>query len=242
MNEKLYNELAEWWPLLDDPQDYAPDAAFYSEILGRYAAPPLATVLELGSGGGNNALHMKKAFDLTLVDLSEGMLEVSRRLNPECEHLVGDMRTVRLDRVFDAVFVHDAISYMASEDDLRATFETAALHCRQGGAALFCPDYVRETFRTGTDHGGIDRGGRGLRYLEWVTDPDPSDTVYTVDYAWLLREGDAEPRVVHDRHFDGLFPTHRWTELIREAGFEPHAIAYEHEYGPVGSVVFVGTR
>ena len=42
---------------------------------------------------------------MTLVDLSDGMLAVSRQLNPECEHHLGDMRTVRLGRTFDAVWV-----------------------------------------------------------------------------------------------------------------------------------------
>jgi hypothetical protein len=37
------------------------------------------------------------------------MLEVSRRLNPDCEHPPGDIRSVRLGRTFDVVFVHDAI-------------------------------------------------------------------------------------------------------------------------------------
>jgi hypothetical protein len=40
---------------------------------------------------------------MTLVDLSEEMLVVSRQLNPECQHHQGDMRTVRLGRTFDAV-------------------------------------------------------------------------------------------------------------------------------------------
>lgn len=118
-------------------------------------------MLELGSGGGNNASHMKREFLLTLVDRSPGMLGVSRRLNPECEHVEGDMRSVRLGRTFDAVFVHDAIAYLTTEDDLRALFETAFEHCRRGGVALFVPDCVGETFEPATDHGGTtDRTAR----------------------------------------------------------------------------------
>ena len=151
---RLYQELAEWWPLLSSPEEYSDEAAFYASVLKEACDP--TDVLELGSGGGNNASHMKAEFRLTLVDSSEEMLAVSRRLNPECEHAVGDMRTVRLGRTFDAVFVHDAICYMTTEEDLRATFETAYVHCAPGGAAVFCPDYVRETFRPGTAHGGHD--------------------------------------------------------------------------------------
>jgi hypothetical protein len=46
------------------------------------------------------------------------------------------MRTVRLGRAYDAVFVHDAVSYMASEADLRQAMETAFAHCRPGGIAV----------------------------------------------------------------------------------------------------------
>lgn len=101
---------------------------------------------------------------MTLVDLSDEMLDVSRRLNPECEHQQGDMRTIRLGREFDAVFIHDAIDYMADEADLRMAMETAFIHCRPGGLALFMPDDIRETFEEGTDHGGPDAAdGSGVR-------------------------------------------------------------------------------
>ncbi|MEX2203615.1 MAG: class I SAM-dependent methyltransferase [Actinomycetota bacterium] len=110
-----YGELAEWWPLLSAPEEYADEAEEYRALIEAGARIPVQAVLELGSGGGNNASHLKTRFDLTLVDRSPAMLEVSRRLNPECEHVESDMRSVRLDRAFDAVFVHDAIAYITSE-------------------------------------------------------------------------------------------------------------------------------
>src|SRR5437899_11504976 len=114
------------------------------------------------------------------------MLELSRALNPECEHLVGDMRSLRLDRVFDAVFVHDAIMYMTTEDELRQAVENAFIHCKAGGAAVFMPDVVRENFVSLTTHAGHDDEGRGIRFIEWTFDSDPSNTTYTVDFAYLL--------------------------------------------------------
>jgi SAM-dependent methyltransferase len=130
---------------------------------------PVREVLELGSGGGNNAAHLKATFTMTLIDLSEEMLEVSRRLNPECDHHRGDMRTARLGRSFDAIFVHDAVDYMTTRDDLRRAIETAFVHCRPGGIAVFVPDHTRESFEETTDHGGNDGDdGRGVRYVEWT--------------------------------------------------------------------------
>jgi len=222
---KLYHDLAAWWPLLSAPADYKEEADCFRPLLFEACETPPRTLLELGSGGGNNASHLKAHFQMTLVDLSPGMLAVSRALNPECEHFEGDMRTVRLGRVFDAVFIHDAIMYMASEPDLRRAMETAFVHCRPGGVALFVPDHVRETFTPGTDHGGHDDDTRGLRYLEWTYDPDPTDTTYLVDFAYLLREADGTVRVEHDRHIDGLFGRDEWLQLLREVGFQPKIVS-----------------
>ena len=237
---KLYNELAGWWPLLSDPADYVEEAGFYQRQLIAACDGPLQTLLELGSGGGNNASHLKARFEMVLVDRSPGMLEVSRALNPECEHVEGDMRTVRLGRLFDGVFVHDAIVYMTTLEEVRQAIETAWAHCRPGGAALFAPDHVRENFRPSTDHGGHDLGSRGLRYLEWAWDPDPADTTYTVDYAYLLRDRDGSTRVEWDRHVEGLFARADWLRLLSESGFRPKIVPFEHsELEPGSYEIFV---
>lgn len=240
---KLYQEFASWWPLLSDPAEYAEEAAFFAKALIAACKNPPQTLLELGSGGGNNASHLKSRFSMTLVDSSAGMLEVSQALNPECEHLLGDMRTTRLGREFDCVFVHDAIGYLTTEADLRKALETAFLHTREGGAALFAPDHVRENFRPSTDHGGHDGQERSLRYLEWTWDPNPSDTTYLVDYAYVLREADGSIRVEHDRHVEGLFGQADWLRLLSDVGFRANAVALEHsEIEPGTHEFFVATK
>src|SRR5258707_15796276 len=143
---RLYTEFAEWWPLISPPAEYAQEAAYLSGVLAS-AAPPVQEVLDLGSGGGGVAVHLKERFAMTLVDLSEDMLAGSRRLNPGSAHIQGDMRTVRLDRQFDAVLVHDAVDYLTCEADLRQGIDTGYAHGRPGGVALFVPDHIADTFR-----------------------------------------------------------------------------------------------
>ncbi len=219
---RLYGDLAPWFHLLTRPDDYAEEAARY-EALILSAVPEARTLLELGSGGGNNALHLKRSFTCTLTDLAPQMLTVSRALNPECEHVLGDMRTLRLGRTFDAVFVHDAVMYMTTEADLRAAIETAHAHTRPGGAALLVPDYTLDAYPgDGFGTGGHDdeADGRRLRYLEWIHDPDSSDTVYDIDFAVLLHEPGRPARVVHDHHEFGVFPQDTWLRLLEQAGFQ----------------------
>jgi SAM-dependent methyltransferase len=219
----LYGDLADWWPVISPPSEYAEEAALYVDMI-RVAARgagsgPIREVLELGSGGGNNASHMKRAFAMTLVEPADRMRELSRALNPECEHLAGDMRGVRLGRTFDAVFVHDAVTYMTTEDDLRAALATVAAHLAPGGVALVAPDATAETFAEATEHGGgEDAGGRRARYLLWTLPPMPGGTSFEAHYAFLLREPDGTVRAAHDVHREGLFPRATWLRLFREVG------------------------
>lgn len=219
---KLYSELADWWPLLSRPEDYADEADLFGHIFAEARMPADPTLLELGCGGGNNALYLKRRFaHVTLTDISPQMLAVSRAQNPDCDHQQGDMRSLRLGRAFDAVFIHDAIEYMTTPEDLSQAIATAYVHCKPGGVALFAPDQVRETFQPSTDHGGHDGAGRSLRYLEWVYDPGDADTTYVMEFVYILHEDGRPSQVEHDLHICGMFPRAAWVRLLQKTGFQP---------------------
>ena len=229
---RLYTDLAPWFHLLTHPSSYGDEADFVIRVVDEVVEGEARTLLELGSGGGNNASHLKARFECTLSDLSPEMLALSRTLNPECEHLVGDMRTLRLGRTFDVVFAHDAISYLTSEDDLRRAIETAAAHVRPGGVVILTPDATTEIFEPGTDHGGHDgEDGRSLRFLEWTHAPDPpGSSSYTVDYAIVLRTPGEPLEIVHDRHTLGVFPEATWRRLLTESRLEVVETTVENPY------------
>jgi SAM-dependent methyltransferase len=238
---RFYSDLAPWWPLISAPADYAEEAGFSASLLAT-ADGGTTNVLELGSGGGNNASHMKSSFTMTLVDRSPSMLDVSRALNPECEHIEGDMRDVRLGRLFDGVFVHDAIDYMTTEADLRSAMQTAFAHCRVGGVAVFVPDHTTERFEEDADHGGhTGPDGRAVRYFFWTTLDAGSGLVRT-DYVFLLRDADGEVEVVHDRHHTGLFSQETWLRLLGEAGFAATPVEEVTVEDRTPRIFFVGKK
>ncbi|MGH7566855.1 MAG: class I SAM-dependent methyltransferase [Gemmatimonadota bacterium] len=235
---RLYTDLARWWPLFSPPSHYEEEAADLLPTLMTAAAPTPRTLLELGCGGGSLAYHLKGRLSLTLTDRSAEMLAVSRSVNPECEHVLGDMRSLNLNRRFDLVFVHDAIMYATEPESVVATLATAYRHCRPGGGVVVVPDHVRETFEPSTESGGEDApDGSGLRYLEWVWDPDPEDHTYEAAFAFLLREPGGTTRVDSDLHRFGLFPRAAWLEWMAEAG-----LPAQSRMDPWGRDVFVGTR
>lgn len=223
MHPLLYDELVDFYHLIDPVDDHADEAEAYGDTL-KAAVAGAASMLELGAGAGHGAYHVKHRFDrVMLTDLSAPMIERSRRLNPDCEHAVGDMRSLRLGRSFDCVLIHDAICHLTTREHLRAAVETAWLHLRSGGAALLIPDCTKESFvECHEDHAGDD-DQRSLRCIAWSHDPDPNDETHVTDFAFLLREGGVV-RAVHDHHVYGLFATSVWLDLCRDVGFDVEAI------------------
>lgn len=238
----LYGALTPWYRLLDPPEDHRDEAASYARALleGMRAAPARPTLLELGAGAGHNALHLKERFECTLSDLSPDMLALSRELNPSCVHVEGDMRTLRLGRTFDAVLVHDAIAYMTTEADLAAVAETAYVHTRPGGAALFAPDDYAEGFAEGTELIETSDGARALKCIEWSWDPDPSDTTCRAEYVYVMREGE-RVHTAHETHVLGLFPSATWVRILEDAGWSVDTVERWDEGKPLDRV-FRGVR
>ena len=127
------------------------------------------------------------------------------------------------------MFVHDAVDYMLTEADLRAAMETAFVHCRPGGLALFVPD---DTARDRSSPGPTTAATTAPTAAAPATwsgpgTPTPTTRWSTTEYAFVLRDADGSVRVVHETHRTGLFGRDVWLGLLAEAGFEPRAALEE---------------
>ncbi|MBD3258308.1 methyltransferase domain-containing protein [candidate division GN15 bacterium] len=239
---RLYKDLAWLWPLVSVPEDYAKEAAFWKNVLRSRLGDGRHHLLELGVGGGNNLSHLTADFDATAVDLSPEMLEHCRKLNPSVDVHVGDMRSVRLDREFDAVIIHDAVSYLASVDDIRATMQTAWVHLRSGGVFVFSPDYVVETFSDNcVRHDVTTVGNTTLAYYEFDWQPDPAAHRVECLITYVIRQGE-KLTVEHDRHVVGLFSRQVWLDELAAAGFAADTVDYPVHDDARQGYLFVGVK
>lgn len=238
---RLYGDLAHLWPLLSPAEDYTREARDWVDAIREYHGDGRHHILELGVGGGSLLSHLTGEFDADAVDCSEAMLEVAAEVNPDVTFHQGDMRTVRLDRTFDAVIIHDAIDYMISEPDLAAVFDTAAAHLASGGLFICSPDHTRETFHdpqvyTSTKTDGITE----LTFVQYDYDPDPDDTEIESLMTYFIRT-DESLTIEHDRHVTGLFSRKTWHRLLEHAGFRVYERPCVNIEEP-GHILFCGRR
>ena len=239
-HHRLYHDLANLWPLFSPPEEYADEAEAYLEVLRSKFGPGRHIILELGVGGGHLLSHLTAEHQAVAVDISEEMLALSHRLNPTVQHHLGDMRSIRLNTLVDAVLIHDAIDYMLTEADVSAALATARTHLNLGGILLLAPDWFRETYpgkHTMTWH--QDHGDITLDVAEHLPDVALDSTIVESTFVFTLREGD-RVTTEHDPHTTGLLPRNTWLRLIRDAGFQVELLAVPACEGGYGGNLFVG--
>ena len=230
----LYTDLAWLWPMWGDAAtEYAHYCQHVTCLIRQHAKRPVATLLDIGCGGGKNVLNLKREFQVTGLDLSPAMLAQAKELNPDCTFVEGDMRTCRLGRTFDSVLMDDAISHMSCQTDFAAALSTAHAHLNPGGVLIATPDVTIETFEQNkTTTTRATRNGLDVVFVENVYDPDPTDEQYETTILYLIREQD-RLRIETEHWTMGIFSLETWRQVLRETGFEGHEGRYnpgEDEY------------
>ena len=239
--QKLYGELSWLWPILSPPEDYVEEATVFAKAIRRHARRDVRTLLDLGCGGGHNDMTLKRHFKVTGVDVSEGMLILARKLNPEVRYIRGDMRVVKLRGKFDAVAIFDSINYMLSEGDLRRAFRTAYNQLNPGGVFLTYLEETKESFTEGKTHiTNRNGGGVELTFIEYLHDPDPRDTTYESTMVFLIHKSD-DLDVHIDKHELGLFRTDDVKRIMEGCGFHVKMSKFKIT-GEPGCPMLVGVK
>jgi hypothetical protein len=142
------------------------------------------------------------------------MLTKARIAHPDIEYLEGDMRTLRLNRRFDAVVIPDSIDYMASPDDLWQAIQTAVTHLKSNGVLLVVAK-TEETFQNNNFAYTGEKDGVHVTLLEnnYINPFLPN--TYEATFVYLIRQ-QGELTIHTDRHVLGLFSLATWEKMFND--------------------------
>lgn len=197
-------------------KDYDAECDLLERIFRR-SGQHVGTVLDLGCGTGAHAVRLaQRGYEVVGVDLSAGMLDAAQRradrAGPASVTFVrGDIRSVRLDRQFDAVIgMFAVLGYQTSDEDVARALETVRRHLAPGGRFVFDVWYgpaveaLGPSSRTKTVRHGkheIERLATGVL--------EPERHLCTVAYRLTTRLRDGAAEVVSEE-------THRMRYFFRE--------------------------
>ena len=210
-----YNDLAWIEPIITSTEVCREETELYSKVIIDNSKTKPKRLLHLGCGAGMNDFTFKKYFTVTGVDLSQPMLKIAHRLNPEVNYIHGDMRKIKLTERFDAVAIPDSIAYMTTESDLRKALKTAYYHLNPGGICLIVA-HIRDTFQ---NNNFVYSGSQGdIHITVFENNYISSGTNYEATIVYLIRRQD-NLDVFTDTHTLGLFDMRSWNNLFKETGF-----------------------
>ena len=226
----VYNDLAWTESVVSSPEDYVEETELLINKINEHSRIDAKTLLHLGCGAGGNDYTFKKFFKVTGVDISECMLQMARKRNPQVSYLLGDMRSIRLEERFDAVAIPDSIGYMTTIDDLEKAILTAVTHLNPGGVFLVVA-HTKENFSENNFVYSGKKGSIEITRFENNYFPDAEKSTYEATFVYLIRR-DGVMSFHCDCHTIGVFSMATWLDLFREGGLSLVTRTTEHFYAP----------
>ena len=133
----MYTKSAEFYDRIYHWKDYAGEAAKIHALIEQYKQSDGNTLLDVACGTGGHFQHLSANYQLSGLDLDEGMLAVAREHFPDIPVYASDMRSFKLEQSFDVIIcLFSAIAYVVTLDDLQQTLDTFYAHLNPGGIAI----------------------------------------------------------------------------------------------------------
>lgn len=129
-----YNKISQWF---DNARTKTLMEKEYLECMLKHLKPG-AHLLDLGCGTGEPIARyfIKHGMKITGIDGAPKMIGFCRQRFPEMEWRIADMRTVHIDKTYDAVIAWDSFFHLTHQDQ-RQMFAIFKEHMADGGLLVF---------------------------------------------------------------------------------------------------------
>jgi SAM-dependent methyltransferase len=222
---------ARWYDALYADKPYAPEAAFVHALLGE----PGGRLLDVACGSGRHAAAFAQlGYDVSGIDLNDGLLEHARRNVPAGRFVCADMREADLGETFAAVTcLFDAIGYPLTNDGVVASLRTIARHLAPGARCaiefLHAPAMLAGARPVGVRRLDLGDGDTLVRIAQ--TTLDPVAHTMAVDYELIELRADGRYERSAERQGNRFFGVDEMAALLGLAGLRPERMvaAYADE-------------
>ena len=128
----LYRNPQFYEAISPEPDEETPQMCL--RMFAKYLERPPSSILDIGCGTARDLdVFSRHCQDCWGVDYLSEMISYAKEQRPHLNLHVGDMRTVRLNRQFDAILcMGSTFTYALSETDIQETLETFKHHSHRG--------------------------------------------------------------------------------------------------------------
>lgn len=157
----LYRNPQFYEAMYPEPDEETPQMCL--RMFAKYLERPPSSILDIGCGTARDLdVFSRHCQDCWGIDYLPEMIFYAKEQRPHLNLHVGDMRTVRLNRQFDAILcMGSTFTYALSETDIQETLETFRHHSHRGtllildihnAASLLGSDEIKEKIEFNVDY------------------------------------------------------------------------------------------
>lgn len=198
-------------------EEYRAEADQVCRLIRKYQTCQSHALLDLACGTGEQSRFLIPSFDVTGLDLSEGMLTLARQKVPDAVFIQGDIFDFHLERKFGAVInLYGSVGFARGMEELQKGLDCAYRCLQAGGVLILTPWHTRETFREEMiAHSGTE-GEICYCRLEAVKRAGVDKA--SVEMIHLLGKK-GEIQEYHHRQEISLFSEEEYRSALQQAGF-----------------------
>ena len=220
-----FGDYSRCYNLLYRDKNYASEAEYVHRLIQTYA-PNAKSMLELGCGTGRYSEKFESmGYEVTGVDVSEEMLmEARKTASPTCKFVLGDIRSIRLDKKFDVVTaLFHVMSYQVTNQDVADTLSTIKEHLKIRGLVCFDFWYGPAVLDQGPEIRIKEVEDESIGITR-IAGPimHPRENRVDVNYKLFIRNkraGQSQIEELQECHRMRYFFEPEWALFFRQAGF-----------------------
>jgi len=227
MGSAGFNTYALYYDLLYQDKNYTEEVEYVTSLIKK-ASPTTKTLLDVGCGTGSHLAGFKKNnFDVTGIDLSEKMLRIAKKKNPDILFFEANAQHFYLNKQYDVVIsLFHVASYQVSNRAFLAYLQSIYAHLRPGGLFIFDfwygtavlqdPPVVRIKRMENIHH-------ECFRIAEPTMMTDTNQV--KIDFEiWIRNKDTKEVNTIHEQHDMRYFFLPELDFFISQAGFTSYNV------------------
>jgi ubiquinone/menaquinone biosynthesis C-methylase UbiE len=198
-------------------KDYAAEATAISTLV-RAAHPSARTILDVGCGTGEHALHLRKShgFAVDGLDRDPGLLAVAREKMPDARFFESDMAMFDVGHRYDSVMcLFSSIGYLQTLERVTAALRCFRRHLAEDGVIVVEPWFAPGVLSDGP--GSTRRAEAGGVRVERTSHTTVEGRLSTLIFNYRFEDASGV-QVAREVHELGLFTQEEMMASFREAG------------------------
>jgi ubiquinone/menaquinone biosynthesis C-methylase UbiE len=215
----LYRQLAKYYDLIYSFKDYKKEVVRIKTLISKYKKSEGKELLDVACGTGHHLECLRDEFSCMGVDVSDEILEVTRKNVAGVVFKQADMTAFSLGKEFDVITcLFSSIGYVKTCANLRKTMRNFSRHLKRGGVVLIEPWLTKSTYTPGLPHMTV-YDGKDIKIAR-LNVSELRGNLSVMDMHYLVAERDKGVKHFVDRHELALFEVDETLKIMKNTGLK----------------------